>query len=168
MLNTLSKTTLAGLMILGMIAPAATAHHETDSLPLYPRDAADVCDASATQIRVTVTGAAHQGLAKVELYKPEDNWLKDETRKVRVEAQDGPFQVCMNVEPGTYAIVGYHDRNANRKLDKKFPFKPKEPFGVVNQDRLTKKKRPKFKQVSFVVAEGGIDVDLILVDPKAK
>ncbi len=162
----LLKTGIFSLAAMTLIAGSTWAQDNSSELPLYPRDAADVCDDNATQIRVTVTGASAQGIAKVELYKPEDNWLKDETRKVRVAAQDGPFRVCMTVEPGTYAIAGYHDQNANRKLDKKFPFKPKEPFGVVNQDRLTKKKRPKFKQVSFVVAEGGADVNLILVDPK--
>lgn len=168
MIRILAKTALAGLMISAFTAPAF-AHHETDTLPLYPRDKADACDDNTMQIRVTVKGASHVGLAKVELYKPDDNWLKDETRKVRVPAEDGPFRVCINVnEVGTYAIAGYHDQDANRKLNKSFPFKPKEPFGVVNQDKLKKKKRPKFKQVSFEVGPGGVDVDLILIDPKDK
>lgn len=157
----------AALLVL-LTSGAAHAHHETDSLPLFERDLADACDDSGQQIRVTVKGAQHQGLAKVELYRPDDKFLKDESRKVRVPASDEPFRVCINIpEPGTYAIVGYNDLDADRKLDKTWNFKPKEPFGVVNAHRLTKKKRPKFHEVSFEVGSEGADVDLILVDPKA-
>jgi len=166
MFKVIGKFGLISLAATNVFAGMSYGHHETDSLPLTAIDAADQCQDGVTQIKVNVSGASHEGIAKIELYKPEDNWLKDETRKVRVPAEGGVFTVCLTVEPGTYAIAGYHDQNANRKLDKKFPFKPKEPFGVVNQDRLTKKKRPKFKQVSFVVGEGGSVVDLILVDPK--
>lgn len=169
MLKNIVKFVMTGLTGIAVFSSSAYAHHETETLPLYPRDAADVCDDNALQVRVTVKDAFHQGLAKVELYKPNDKWLKDETRKVRVPASDKPFRVCMNLESvGTYAIVGYNDLDADRKLDKSITFKPKEPFGVVNQDRLKKKARPKFDQVSFEVGPGGIDVDLILVDPRAK
>ncbi len=158
---------LSALITAG-IASSAFAHHETDSLPLFPADAADTCDDTAMQIRVTVKGAQHKGIAKVEFYRPNDKFLKDETRKVRVPASDKPFRVCINIdEPDTFAVAGYNDLDADRKLDKSFPFKPKEPFGVVNSDRLKKKKRPKFKEVSFEVGPGGADVVLILVDPKA-
>ena len=145
-------------------AQQALAHHETDSLPLYPRDAADQCVDDGLQIRVTVEGAQHKGLVKVELYSPDDKFLKDETRKVRVPASDEPFRVCMNIDaPGTYAVAGYNDLDADRKIDKKL-FKPDEPFGVVNSDKVEGKKRPKFHQVSFEVGEKGADVKLILID----
>jgi len=163
-------TSLSAAMVMAMVfaAPAA-AHHDTDTLPLYPRDMADACDDTAQQIRVTVKGAQHKGLVKVELYKPDDKFLKDESRKVRVPASDEPFRVCMNVDaPGTYAVAGYNDLDANRKIKMSWTFKPKEPFGVVNSDRLKKKKRPKFHQVSFEVGAEGADVTLILVDPNAK
>lgn len=150
-------------------APLAHAHHETDSLPLYPHDKPDVCVENGQQIRVTVKGAQHKGIAKVEFYKPHNKWLKDEYRKVRVPANDAPFRVCINVdEIGTYAVVGYNDLDADRRLDKKWNFKPKEPFGAVNAHKLKKKKIPKFDQVSFEVGPTGIDVELIYVDPKSK
>ena len=168
-MSKLSRSVLiSGLMIAGGFAPSVWAHHDSDSLPLVETDKADVCAPGTQQIRVTVKGAQHQGLVKVELYKPEDKFLKDETRKVRVPAHNEPFQVCINLDaPGTYAIAGYNDLDADRKLDKTWKFRPKEPFGVVNQHRLKKKKRPKFEQISFEVGATGVDVDLILVDPKA-
>jgi len=167
MRNILRSASLsAGLLVVLSGFSPAFAHHESDTLPLFPRDAADACVDGSQQIRVTVKDAQHKGLVKVELYRPDDKFLRDETRKARVAASDIPFRVCFDIaEPGTYAIVGYNDLDADRKLDKKL-FKPKEPFGAVNSDKLkNRKKRPKFKQVSFEVGPQGADVDLILVDP---
>lgn len=159
---------ISTLIVAGGLSSAAWAHHDSGTLPLKETDKADACVADGQQIRVSVKGASHQGLVKVELYKPADKFLKDETRKIRVAADDKPFRVCINIDaPGTFAIAGYNDLDADRKLDKSWNFKPQEPFGVVNSDRLKKKKRPKFKQVSFDVGVNGVDVDLILVDPKA-
>ncbi len=165
----INRTVIVSFFALFLGTSAAQAHHESETLPLRAGDAADTCVANSQQIRVTVKGTTHKGLLKVELYKPDDKFLKDESRKVRLPAKDGPMMVCLNIDaPGTFAVTGYHDLDADRSLDKSWNFKPKEPFGVVNAETLKEKKRPKFEQVSFEVGPKGADVILILVDPKEK
>lgn len=146
---------------------AVNAHHVSDELDLRPGDESDPCVDDGLQIRVTVNGVTHQGIMKLELYASEKNFLnkKGRLRWTRVEAQDGPMRLCLDVpEPGTYAVAGYHDLDGNRKLNKKWDFTPKEPFGLSNDPKLKRRKFPKFKNSAFEVPEAGADITLNLVD----
>lgn len=160
-----SITALAALSA----APAAYAHHESGELPIYERDLPDTCVPGAQQIRVTIIGATHKGLVKLELYSdasPDDFLEKDgRLRRIRVPARDEPISVCINVDaPGRFAVAGYHDLDADRRLDKKWNFKPKEPYGLSNNPKFKVRKKPSFDVAAFDVSASGADIDFILVD----
>jgi len=169
------KPLFAGLVALPLLAVAfaglASAHHATETLELYPRDVSDPCVQDALQVRVNVHGISHKGLMKLELYAEEDGFLekKGRLRIVRVEAQDGPQQICINVpKAGEYAVAGYHDKDGDRKLDKKWNFTPKEPYGLSNNPEIKTLRFPKFSEAAFIVPETGIDIDINLVDLRRK
>ncbi len=149
----------------------AHAHHETETLELYPRDAADRCMPGTQQIKVNVKGVSHQGIMKLELYKSDEGFLqkKGRLRKIRVPAEDGEQTICINVdEPGMYAVAGYHDKDGDRKLDKKWNFTPKEPYGLSNNPEIESLRMPKFEEAAFMVHPNGAEIDFILVDLRKK
>jgi len=139
-------------------------------LELYDRDVADACIPGSLQIRTTITGATRKGLIKVELFAEKDFMKKSgKLRRIRVPAEDEPVMVCVNVPlPGQYAISSYHDKDGDRKFDKRWDFKPKEPFGLSNNPVIKKVRLPKWSETNFEVPMGGADITINLVDPKKK
>lgn len=136
-------------------------------LELYDRDAGDACVPGALQIRATVTNVSKKGIVKVELFG-EKNFMKKsgKLRRVRIPAEEGSVKICVNLPtPGEYALVGYHDKDGNRKLKKKWNFKPKEPFGVSNNPMIDTVRLPKWSEAGFEVPMSGIDITMDLVDP---
>ena len=135
-------------------------------LELYPRDKADTCVPGALQIRVNVHNVSDGGILKLELFG-ENNFLKKEgkLRRIRVPAQNGPQRVCINLpQPGEYAVVGYHDKNGDRRLKKAWNFKPKEPYGLSNNPAIKSLRLPKFSETGFTVPMEGVEIDIHLVD----
>lgn len=145
----------------------AWANEMPQTLELYPEDAPDKCDRNAMQVRVKVIGVTEIGIMKLELYNSDEGFLNKSgrLRSVRVAAKNGPQLLCMNLhEPGTYAVAGYHDRDGDRKFDKRWDFVPKEPYGLSNNPEIKKRRLPKFEEAAFDVGFPGIDIDFILVD----
>lgn len=141
------------------------------ALELYPEDASDACVADSLQIRVRVIGVKKQGIMKLELYNAEDGFLSKSgrLRSIRDAAQEGPQMMCVNVpEPGIYGMAGYHDRDGNRKLKKKWDFTPREPYGLSNNPEIKSRRIPRWEEVTFDVGPTGADIDFILVDLKAR
>ena len=144
---------------------------DSETLELYPRDASDVCMIDGLQIRVTITGVSEQGIMKLELYNSDDGFLSKSgrLRSIRDKALNQPQIMCINVpQPGTYAIAGYHDRDGNRKLKKKWDFTPREPYGLSNNPEIKSRRIPKFEEAAFQVGEKGADITINLVDLKAR
>ena len=139
-------------------------------LELYPRDAPDACIPEKLQIRTTLIGATKQGMIKVELFGEKDFMKKSgKLRRVRVPAEDEPVTVCINVPaPGAYAISTYHDKDGDRKFDKKWNFKPKEPYGLSNNPVIETLRLPKWSETNFDVPLSGADITIYLVDRKKK
>ena len=140
------------------------------TLPLYERDAADACRADALQIRVTLTNVYAQGIVKLDLYGGEKDFLdkKGKLRKIRVPAENAPQTVCINVpRAGEYAIASYHDLDADRKLKKKWNFKPKEPYALSNNPLIEELRMPKWSEAAFTVGERGADIELVYFGKKA-
>ena len=135
-------------------------------LQLYDRDAADACMANRLQIRVLVTGVKEGGIMKLELFGEQDFFKKSgKLRRIRVPADDAPMLICMDVDaPGEYAVVGYHDEDGDRKLDKKWNFKPKEPYGLSNNPKIESLRLPKWEETRFSVPMEGRDIAINLVD----
>lgn len=136
-------------------------------LELYDSDKADNCVAGALQIRATVTNVSKKGLVKLELFGEQDFMKKSgKLRRIRVPADEGSIKVCINLPaPGEYAVVGYHDKDGNRKLKKAWNFKPKEPYGVSNNPKIESLRLPKWSEAGFQVPMNGVDITLELVDP---
>lgn len=167
--------TVTAAILFGM-ASTSTASADSDEplsaigaergLELYDRDAADLCILGHHQIRVTVNNVTEEGLVKLELFG-EKNFMRSsgKLRRIRVPAENGSVKVCINVaEPGEYAVVGYHDKDGDRKLDKKWNFKPKEPYGLSNNPEIKSLRLPKWEETRFTVPSDGVDIVINLVD----
>lgn len=180
------KLTNAFVMLAVISAPAFAAAQDSDDdegetpkvtralsaigvetgLTLYDKDKADACVPGALQIRVKVHNVSDGGILKLELFG-ENNFLKKEgkLRRIRVPAENGPQTVCINLpQPGDYAVVGYHDKNGDRRLKKAWNYKPKEPYGLSNNPKIKALRLPKFSETSFAVPMEGVDIDIQLVD----
>lgn len=139
---------------------------EATGLRLYDKDKSDYCVPGALQIRVTVHNVSKEGILKLELFG-ERKFLKKEgkLRRIRVPAENGPQQVCINLPtPGEYAVVGYHDIDGDRRLKKAWNFKPKEPYGLSNNPDIKSLRLPKFSETAIDVPMEGVDIDIQLVD----
>ncbi len=135
-------------------------------LKLYDKDKADACVDGALQIRTTVHNVKPGGILKLELFS-EKNFLKKEgkLRRIRVPAEQGPQLVCVNLPyPGEYAMVGYHDKDGDRRLKKSWKYTPKEPYGLSNNPKIKSLRLPKFSETGFNVPMEGVDIDIHLVD----
>ena len=149
----------------GPVEPRSAIGIERD-LELYDRDKADTCVPGALQIRVNVNNVTKVGILKLELFG-EENFMKKKgkLRRIRVPAEDGPQKVCINLPyPGSYAVVSYHDKDGDRRLDKKWNFKPKEPYGLSNNPKIKSLRLPKYSETGFDVPMEGVDIDINLVD----
>lgn len=160
----------------GLLSLAATADAqqrviseigEETGLELYDTDAADMCILGFHQIRVTVNNMKAEGILKLEVFG-EKNFMRSsgKLRKVRVPAKQGSQTVCIHViQPGEYAVVAYHDQDADRRLDKHWNFRPKEPFALSNNPTIETLRLPKWEETNFYVPEGGVDITIDMVDP---
>ena len=74
--------------------------------------------------------------------------------------QDGVAMARFDgLEPGTYAITVYHDRNDNRRFDKNWLGIPKEAWGVSNNVR-PRLRAPRFDEAMLDVGAGEKLVEL--------
>jgi uncharacterized protein (DUF2141 family) len=136
-------------------------------LELYDGDEADRCILGFHQIRLTINNISEEGILKLELFA-ENDFMKSsgKLRRIRVPADEGPMMVCIHVPgAGEYAVVGYHDIDGDRKLDKKWNFRPKEPFGLSNNPVIESLRLPKWEETRFTVPHDGVEISIDLVDP---
>lgn len=156
----------------------STAYAEDDEYPLseigierglelYDFDAADRCILGYHQVRITLNNVTRDGIVNLELYAENDFMKRSgKLRRIRVPADEGPMRVCIHVPgAGEYAVVGYHDVDGDRKLDKKWNFRPKEPFGLSNNPVIESLRLPRWDETRFTVPHNGVDITINLVDP---
>lgn len=126
------------------------------------------CKGAPNEVRVTIKNVKKDaGLLTAELYRNEPaNFLKKAGREFRVRfaAHAPQTQFCVTApSTGKFAVVAYHDRNANLKFDKNpFGF-PAEPFGV-SQNPVIRLAPPPIEETLFVVSEGGAAIEIRLRD----
>jgi uncharacterized protein (DUF2141 family) len=113
------------------------------------------CEQAPYSIAITVKNVkSAKGLITVDLHGDDpDSWLRKGARlhRVRVPTVQGETKVCMPVEkPGTYAFALYHDKDANRKLNKNWIGLPSEPYGVSN-DPPIRMGPPSYKDAAIQV-----------------
>jgi uncharacterized protein (DUF2141 family) len=150
----------AALALTAGVAAAQTKSDTTISTSAIP-SAAETADAPAIrshatrmadgtgELRVDVAGLrSSHGVVLVGLYDSArsfdraielagaDGFLNDPDRvagaALRVNAGLNGGVVFSNLEPGRYAIIVFHDENANGRLDKNFFGVPTEPYGFSN------------------------------------
>jgi uncharacterized protein (DUF2141 family) len=92
----------------------------------------------------------------LELYDEPDGFIKDRDRVAgaALSARSGVRQASFrDLEPGRYAIIVFHDENADGRLDKNFLGIPLEGYGFSNEARGLLGP-PGFGDAAFSVGEG--------------
>ena len=130
--------------------------------------AAETCTGHPGNVRlyVNVQGVkASEGLIAVTLYADDSSKFLAHRGSLyvgRVPAHQGTTRVCIWVpRPGTWAVIAYHDANANRKYDRNAIGLPKEGAGFSNNPS-TFFGLPSFRSVRFAIhgAQGEINIRL--------
>ena len=103
------------------------------------------------------------GNLRASLYQQEEGFRKEEKslRVLSVPAQAGNTQLVFDGLPsGRYAVMAYHDENADQKLNLRFGMFPTEGYGLSNNPKVMGP--PKFSDSAFDVtgAETSIDIKL--------
>jgi uncharacterized protein (DUF2141 family) len=96
--------------------------------------------ALAAPLTVTVSNVASgDGSVVVWVFDSADNWLSDRwrTRKVvAASAREGDsIAVTIDLPPGDYGVLAFHDRNDDGKLARAFLGRFSEPAGAANGAR---------------------------------
>ncbi len=100
---------------------------------------------------------------RVGLYRQPDTFRK-EAKALAVQqaaATVGTVEVAFSgLEPGEYAVMAYHDENANGQLDRRFGMFPIEGYGLSNNPEVMGP--PAFKDSAFNVGGGttAISIDV--------
>lgn len=97
-----------------------------------------------------------QGQVKLMLFEREEGFRKeDQARQIMaLPAREGSvIGSFRDLPPGRYAVIAYHDENANDKLDLRFGMFPKEGYGHSNN--YVPSGPPNFKAAAFEVPATG-------------
>lgn len=126
------------------------------------------CKGEPREILVRVANVKESvGLMTVELYRNDpDGFLNKRGRELRQRfAATAPVtEVCIHAPvAGQWAMVAYHDENANQKFDKGTFGIPVEPFGI-SQNPKIRLAPPPIEKALFDVAETGATVEIRLRD----
>ncbi|MCP5244539.1 MAG: DUF2141 domain-containing protein [Burkholderiales bacterium] len=163
--NRTLAVTLVTTLFLGLTSPSAL--DAAQQLDIRPYETADECNPNISQIRVTVTGVSYGGMLTLGLYNDPNHFLMKHGRKrhIRIPATDERHIVCFNLDQhGTYAVSAYHDRDADRKLKRRWNLLPGEPFGLSNNPQPVMG-LPKFSDSAFTTEGLGADIIINLHQP---
>ncbi len=124
------------------------------------------CKGEPREILVRVVNVKKSvGLMTLELYRNDpDGFLKKSGREFRQRfaAKAPATEVCVHAPAaGQWAMVAYHDENANEKFDKGAFGLPVEPYGV-SQNPKIRLAPPPIEKALFEVAESGATVEIKL------
>jgi uncharacterized protein (DUF2141 family) len=99
-----------------------------------------------------------QGGVRLSLYRDAATFRKEAQalRVIELPAQRGELHFRIeDLAPGRYAVMVYHDENANQKLDLRFGMFPAEGYGLSQNPKVMGP--PKFDDSAFELgAEGGM------------
>lgn len=126
------------------------------------------CKGEPREILVRVVNVKKSvGLMTLELYRSDpDGFLNKRGREFRQRfaAKAPATEVCIHAPAaGQWALVAYHDENANTKFDKSAFGLPAEPYGV-SQNPKIRLAPPPIEKALFEVAETGATVEIKLRD----
>ncbi len=120
--------------------------------------------AADAQLVVNLQGVRDEaGQLRVSLYAEPDSFRKEDKalRVLTQPAAKGDARlVFADVPPGRYAVMAYHDENADNKLNLRFGMFPTEGYGLSNNPKVMGP--PKFADSAFEVAAPETVIDLRL------
>ncbi len=120
--------------------------------------------AADAQLVVNLQGVRDEaGQLRVSLYAEPDSFRKEDKalRVLTQPAAKGDARlVFTDVPPGRYAVMAYHDENADNKLNLRFGMFPTEGYGLSNNPKVMGP--PKFADSAFEVAAPETVIDLRL------
>lgn len=92
--------------------------------------------ASTAELRLTFPGLQPTGSVAYAVYADERSWSQ---RRGAVESGTSPVgqDIILRLAPGRYAVMAYHDRNGDKKLNTLPIGLPTEPYGFSNDSRGT-------------------------------
>jgi uncharacterized protein (DUF2141 family) len=110
--------------------------------------------AMASSLEVKVNGFKnYRGDVQIALWNSSVGFPDDYNTSyiTKTEGAKANFStIIRNLEPGTYAVAMYHDKNSNSKMDTNFLGIPKEGFGFSNNPRILTG-APGFHKVKFTI-----------------
>ena len=126
------------------------------------------CKGEPREIAVRIVNVKDSvGLMTVELYRNDpDGFLNKRGREFRLRfaAKAPATEICVHAPTaGLWAMVAYHDENANQKFDKGSFGIPVEPYGV-SQNPKIRLAPPPIEKALFEVAETGATIEIRLRD----
>lgn len=153
---------LRKLILLAVLAAAPAAAAADDAVPIEHVS----CKGGPNEIRVTIKGVKKSvGLMTAELFRNDpEGFLNKKGRlfRVRYAAHAPVTQFCLEApEPGQWAVVAYHDENANQKFDKGAFGLPVEPYGISRNPKI-RLGPPPIEDALFDVEEVGAAVEIKL------
>ena len=119
--------------------------------------------ARAADVQVRVLNVrTNLGTVRAEICRA-DEWLKDGCRhKAAAPATAGITAITLNnVEPGTWAVVVFHDKNNDGDVDLNLLGVPTEGIGF-SRDPPLGLKGPSFNSAALVIGEQGAVMDIHL------
>ncbi len=110
--------------------------------------------AFASSLKVKITGFKnYNGDVQIALWNSSVGFPDDYNTTYETSTQKAKpnfSALISNLEPGSYAIAMYHDKNRNSKLDTNFLGIPKEGFGFSNNPTILTG-APSFSKAVFTI-----------------
>lgn len=126
--------------------------------------AALILPTSAADLRVTVAGVrSAQGSVRIALYDRAEGFRKEARARqvVSLPAAAGSVTATFsNLTTGRYAVIAYHDEDANGRLNLRFGMIPTEGYGLSNDSRVMGP--PAFADAAFDLPAEGAAITLTL------
>lgn len=109
-------------------------------------------------ITVTVPVQSEEGKVVFGLYD-ETTFLKQPLVGLESEIKDGKASVTFtDVQPGTYAVLLFHDKNGNKRMDFEPNGMPKESYGASNN--VMSMGPPLWSDAKFEVTDQPIELEI--------
>ncbi len=141
------------------------------------------CAAKASELRVTIRGiASSSGTLMVALYDSGDHFrtaianagklglATDRSRLVGISMRavaGAQSVVFTDLKPGAYAVITFHDKNDNGKLDKNRWGAPTEGYGFSN-DAEGFLSAPSFKDAAVTLGSNDANITITLKYPRGQ